>query len=230
MKTPKVAVTMTFAVATSAVALMLAAPAGAASSKTLYGDPTAAAEFWHQQQYDDCALMSSADIIGELTGVHISEQAIIDKAQSTPSVVHPGSIYTKPANTIDPSSGMGANMADIPTLLAQYKVGAAITDKDDAAATGTPSGMAGIERALDGGHKVIVSLNAELIWYQPIEEKDKNGKPESDHAVVVTGVDTANNIVHLNDSGTSDGRDEQVPLKLFVESWDISNELMVVTT
>lgn len=229
MRTAHVAKTTAFAVATSAVALMLASPASAGSSKTLYGDPTAAAKFWSQQQYDDCALMASADIIGELTGVRISEQAIIDKAQSTPSVVHPGSIYTKPAHTTDPNSGMGANMADIPALLAQYKVGAAITDKDDAA-SGTSSGMAGIERALGGGHKVIVSLNAELIWHQPVEQRDKNGKPASDHAVVVTGVDTADNIVHLNDSGTSEGRDEQVPIKLFVESWDTSNELMVVTT
>lgn len=150
-------------------------------------------------------------------------------AQSTPSVVHPGSIYTKPADITDPSSGMGANMADLPTLLAQYQVGAVITDKDDAAESGTPSGMAGIERALGGGHKVIVSLNADLIWQQPVDQKDKNGKPESDHAVVVTGVDTAHNIVHLNDSGTPDGRDEQVPIMLFVEAWDTSNELMVVT-
>lgn len=230
MKTRDVVKTITFAVAISAVALMLAAPAGAASSKTRYGDPVAAAEFWSPQQYDDCALMASADVIGELTGVRISEEAVIVKAQSTPSVVHPGSIYTKPANTADPNSGIGANMADIPTLLAQYHVGATITDKDDAAESGASSGMAGIERALDGGHKVIVSLNAALIWHQPVEDKDKNGKAESDHAVVVTGVDTANNIVHLNDSGTPDGRDEQVPVQFFVESWDTSNELMVVTT
>jgi hypothetical protein len=229
MKTAEIAKTMTFAMAAGAVALMLVAPVSAASSKTLYGDPIAAAEYWRQQQYDDCVLMSTADVIGELTGVQVSEQAIIDKAQWTPSVVHPGSIYTKPADTTDPNSGMGANMADIPTLLAQYKVRAAITDKDDAAESGTPSGMAGIERALGGGHKVIVSLNAELIWHQPVEEKDKNGKPESDHSVVVTGVDTANEIVHLNDSGTPDGRDEQVPIKIFVEAWDASNELMVIT-
>lgn len=46
---------------------------------------------------------------------------------------------------------------------------------------------------------------------------------------VVTGVDATHGIVHLNDSGTSDGRDEQIPLQLFVQSWETSNELMVVT-
>lgn len=99
-----------------------------------------------------------------------------------------------------------------------------------AAQTGTPSGMVGLERALTSGHKVIVSLNAELIWHQPVKQKDKNGRPESNHAVVVTGVDTVAGMVHLNDSGTAEGRNEQIPVQLFVESWDTSNESMVVTT
>ena len=77
---------------------------------------------------------------------------------------------------------------------------------------------------------MIVSVNGELIWHQPVETKDDNGNPGSDHAVVVTGVDTANNVVHLNDSGTPNGRDEQIPMALFVQAWDASNELMVVTT
>jgi hypothetical protein len=48
--------------------------------------------------------------------------------------------------------------------------------------------------------------------------------------VVVTGVDTRNNVVHLNDSGSSTGRDEQIPLALFVQAWDASHHLMAVTT
>lgn len=111
-----------------------------------------------------------------------------------------------------------------------FAVAAVASDKDDAAQTGTPSGMVGLERDLASGHKVIVSLNAELIWHQPGKQKDKNGRPESNHAVVVTGVDTVAGMVHLNDSGTAEGRNEQIPVQLFVESWDTSNESMVVTT
>jgi hypothetical protein len=230
MTTANIAKTLTLAVAAGAVALGVATPAGAAASQLTYGDPTAAAQFWRQQQYDDCVLMSSADVIGEITGVAPSEHDIIAKAQSTPSIAHPGPIYTKPAATSNPESGMGANTVDIPELLAQYKIGAVLSDKDDAAQTGTPAGMAALERALGSGHKVIVSLNAELIWHQPVEDKGKDGRPESNHAVVVTGVDTVAGSVHLNDSGTPEGRNEQIPIKLFVESWDTSNELMVVTT
>lgn len=123
-------------------------------------------------------------------------------AQSTPSVVHPGSIYTKPADAEHPNSGMGTSVADIPTLLAHYGVDAVITDEDHATATGVATGMAALEQYLGSGHAVIVSINAEMIWGQPVEETDSAGNPRSDHAVVVTGVDTENGIVHLNDSGT----------------------------
>ena len=44
------------------------------------------------------------------------------------------------------------------------------------------------------------------------------------------GIDTATNLVHLNDSGTKDGKDEQVPLKLFLQAWATSDERVVVTT
>lgn len=48
--------------------------------------------------------------------------------------------------------------------------------------------------------------------------------------MVVTGVDTAAGIVHLNDSGSEDGRDEQVSIKVFMRSWNSSDEQMTVTT
>jgi hypothetical protein len=223
-----IAKTATFAVVAGAVALGLAAPAEAAAGSSMYGDPAAAAKYWRYQKYDDCVLMSSADVIGQVTGKEPSERAIIKVAQSTPSVVHPGSIYTTPANTKNPNSGMGTSFADVPTLLKLYKIDALITNKEHAAKDGIPGGIEGIEEALADGHKVIVSVNAELIWHQPVETKDDNGNPRGDHAVVVTGVDTANQMVHLNDSGTKDGRDEQIPMALFLKAWGASKELMVV--
>lgn len=232
MTTSKIATafkTATFALAAGAVALGFASPADAAAG-TMYGDPAAAAKYWRQQTYDDCVLMSAADVIGQVTGREPSERAIIKVAQSTPSVVHPGSIYTKPADAEHPNSGMGTSVADIPTLLAHYGVDAVITDEDHATATGVATGMAALEQYLGSGHAVIVSINAEMIWGQPVEETDSAGNPRSDHAVVVTGVDTENGIVHLNDSGTPTGRDEQIPMETFVEAWATSHDFMAVTT
>ena len=228
-KIATIARTATFAAVAGALALGLASGADAATG-TMYGDPAAAAKWWHHQQYDDCVLMSSADVVGQMTGKEPSERAIIKVAQETPSTAHPGSIYVKPADKKNPNSGMGTSLMDVPQLLAQYGVDAKWTDADDAARSGIPTGMEELEQFLGSGHKVIVSLNAEMIWHQPIESKDRNGNPQPDHAVVVTGVDTANGIVHLNDSGNPKGRDEQIPIALFVKAWATSHNFMVVTT
>jgi hypothetical protein len=228
MNAKTIALGLGAAVVAIAVGLGVAVPANAAS-ELMYGDPVAAGQYWHEQQYDDCVLMSSADVIGQITGESPSEEAIIEKAHATPSVVHGGPIYTKPADPDNPASGGGANTEDVPALLARYRIAAVAIDRDDPAASGIRPGMAGLKQALGGGHKVIVSVNAELIWHEPVEAKDKSGNPESDHAVVVTGVDAAHGIVHLNDSGIAEGRDEQVPLELFVKAWDASDDLMVVT-
>jgi hypothetical protein len=208
------------AVVAAGVVLGLAGPAHATSG-TMYGDPVAAAKYWrYQQYYDDCVLMSTADVVGEVTGAEPSEEAVIDMAQSTPSSQGPGPIYTRPANPNDSNSGEGTWFRDIPTLLARYNVGAVIRNGD----------IEAIQHALGTGHKVVVSVNAELIWGKPVEDRDKNGNPMHNHSVVVTGVDTANEVVHVNDSGSRHGADEQVPLGIFIQAWDASDQLMVVTT
>lgn len=201
----------------------------AASSNATYGDPVAAGKYWSHQHYDDCAIMSSADAIGQVTGKTPAEEAIIKIAETTPSATHAGSIYIKPADTSHPNSGNGTMLEDLPTLLKQYKVDSVISDKDAATKTGIKAGMEGIEQALSGHHAVIVALNAEMIWHQTVTNKYTNGDPRADHAVVVTGVDLANNIVHLNDSGIADGKDEKVALDLFLKAWDTGNEELVVT-
>ena len=232
MKTVKIAniaKAATLAVTAGAIALGVAGTAGAASGAT-YGDPDAAAKWWRYQKYDDCLLMAAADVVGQVTGKEPSEEAIIKKAQSTPSTLHPGSIYIKPSDAKHPNSGQGTMFADLPTLMAEYKVSAAVTDRQHAAAAGIPAGISGIEQELGTGHKVIVSVNGEMIWNIPVETKDEFGNPQGDHAVVVTGVDTGYGIVHLNDSGDPKGRDEQIPMALFLKAWDTSDQLIVVTT
>lgn len=232
-----VARTAVVAVLTGAAALGLAVgtahagpgnPGPSSSGGILYGDPTAAAPFWRYQQYDDdCVEMAAADVVGELTGKQPSEQEIVKLAQSTPSSVHPGPIYTKPKKH---KSGEGTSFDDEPTLLAHYGIRAVSTDKGSAATTHVPTGMVALQRDLAKGRKVIAGVNAEIIWDEPVEDKDSNGEPLSNHAVVVTGVDTAAGIVHLNDSGSDQGRDEQVPIDVFMRSWDSGDDQMTVTS
>ena len=76
---------------------------------------------------------------------------------------------------------------------------------------------------------MIAGVNSELIWREPVEDKTPDGQPEANHAVVVTGVATADGVVHLNDSGSEDGGNEQVPIDVFARSWATSDDEMTVT-
>lgn len=203
---------------------------GTAGASRMYGDPAAAAPYWGRQSMDDCALMAAADVIGQLTGRLVSEQEIVAAAQGLPSQAHAGTVYLLPANLSDPiRTGHGTDPHDIPVLLAHYGINAVLTSQDDADTTGLATGMEALERYLAGGHKAIVGLNAELIWGWPVQTRDDNGNPTVDHAVVVTGVDTVNGKVHLNDSGSGVGKDETVPVEVFAQSWATSGDRLIVT-
>lgn len=181
-----------------------------AAAPAMYGDPAAAAPYWRMQTFDDCALMAAANVVAQLTGRELAEQHVIALAQRLPSQTRRGPIYT---------SGYGTDPSDLPLLLARYGVNAVYTSGYD---------MEALKRYLAAGSKVIVGVNAELIWGIPLENRDQAGNPTADHAVVVTAVDTATGKVHLNDSGNPQGRDETVPLELFARSWASGRDQMVV--
>jgi Peptidase_C39 like family len=199
------------------VSAALAGSAHATPGK-LYGDPQAAAPFWRYQEFDDdCVEQAVADVVGQLTGDEPTERAVVRLAQNTPSPSHSGPIYVKPGKR---HHGEGTSFDDGPALLAHYGVHAASVYNIS---------METLEQDLANGRKVIAGVNAETLWGEPAEDKDDNGQPLSNHAVVVTGVDTATGMVHLNDSGSENGRDEQVTIKTFTRSWASSDEQMTVT-
>jgi hypothetical protein len=204
-------------------------PPEGGSTGTLYGDPTTAARFWLRQQYDDdCVPMAVADVVGELTGNQPSEQAIVALAESTPSTVRNGPIYTRPAKR-KVGDGFGTSFADEPALLAHYGIHAVNSHQKDGPKGDAPTGMDVLEQALAKGRRAIVGVNAELIWRKPVKDKTADGRPAANHAVVVTGIDARAGIVHLNDTGSAKGRDEQVPIEIFVRSWASSGNQATVT-
>jgi hypothetical protein len=215
---------------TAAALLIGAAALGLSPSATaavaqggFFGDPDTASQYWSEQTYDDCAIMSSAHVIGIVTGSMPDEEDIIDVAASMPSAQHPGSIYIRPADPDSESPDIGGTDAqDLPVLLAQYGVTAAYTDDDVAADGGLPTGMDALEQYLGDGRSVIAMVNANPIWDLP---DDGAGA----HALVVTGVDADRGIVHLNDSGIDGGADEQVPIAIFQSAWKDMDLEMVVT-
>jgi uncharacterized protein YvpB len=125
----------------------------------------------------------------------------------TKSEAHRGNIYL-----FD-----GTSPEDLVVRLQKYGIQSDLT---------TANTLGALEQDLAGGHKVIAAVNAETIWNYP---PGKGHRTDADHAVVVTGVDTRTNIVHLNDSGTPNGRDEQIPMATFTHAWATSNDLLIVT-
>lgn len=171
----------------------------------MHGDPAAAAPYWRYQQQDhDCGEMAVADVVGQVTGHEPTEDEITGAAANIPSVSHPGPIYRPSGNTKN---------SDLPVLLAHYGVHAAAGHTD----------IQALERNLDQGRKVIVGLNDKTLWNEPGNRTNEN------HFVVVIGIDTRANVVHLNDSGIAAGRDEQVSVATFEAAWRTSDNFAVIT-
>lgn len=183
-----------------------AAPHAPSSHETgMHGDPAAAARYWRWQQQDyDCAEMAVADVVGQLTGRLPSEDEVTSAAEKIPSVAHPGPIY-KPA-------GKTRNQ-DVPALLAHYGIASDVVHPTVDALT----------QDLDRGRKIIVGINDKTLWNKPGDRSVEN------HFVVVTGIDTKANMVHVNDSGITAGRDEQVSVATFQAAWRASDNFAVVT-
>ncbi len=187
----------------------------------LSGDPGAAAPYWGKQQYDDCALMAVADVVGQLTGNKPTEEQIVGFATSTPSSQHAGPVYSLPPDMNNPDSGDGTYAKDLPILLGHYGIFSVYTNDYVAAEGGPPTGLPALDQDLADGRKVIVSLNGETIWDKPGDRTIHN------HALVVTGIDSAANIVHLNDSAAA-GPDSQVTIDTFESAWKTSDHGMVI--
>jgi hypothetical protein len=190
-----------------AVAVGLAAAAQADPNGQMYGDPAAAAPYWRYQHQEDCGLMAVADVVGQVTGHEPTQVGIELRGVFTKSETHRGDIYL-----FD-----GTSPGDMVVLLSKYGIQSDLT---------TGNTMEGLEQDLAGGHKVIAGLNAETIWDYP---PGQGQRTDADHAVVVTGVDTRDDVVHLNDSGTPDGRDEQIPMATFTQAWATGDDLLIVT-
>jgi hypothetical protein len=195
------------AAATLFVAAAVALAGVAHADGQMYGDPEAAAPYWRYQHQQDCGLMAVADVIGQLTGREPSQIGMELRGIFTRSESHRGDVYH-----FD-----GTSPQDLVLLLQKHGIQSDLT---------TGNSMGTLEQDLAGGHKVIAALNAETIWNYPAGSGDRT---RPDHAVVVTGVDTGANIVHLNDSGTPSGRNEQIPMATFSQAWATSDDLLIVT-
>ncbi|WP_231996234.1 C39 family peptidase [Mycobacterium scrofulaceum] len=185
----------------------------------MYGDPDAAAEFWQQQSYEDnCGLASVADVVGEVTGHSPTEQQIIKLAQNTPSSIRNGPIYAPAGDPAHDGPNGGIDMADTVVLLDHYGIKSHMTyDKHP-----EEVGLSSLEQYLSANRKIIAWVNSGTI----LNSNDQ--RTSADHLLVVTGIDTNKDVVHLNDP-YADHANTKVSIATFMTAWKIGQESIVVT-
>ena len=86
-----------------------------------------------------------------------------------------------------------------------------------------------IRECLENGGKVIVSVDADEIWFADDDSIFTPGEA-TNHAVEVIGIDYSDPdepMVILNDSGTDNGCVSMVPLDVFVDAWEDGNCHMI---
>ena len=192
----------------------------AAAGPGVFGDPAAVAKYWRAQSLEDnCGLMSVADIVGEITGQQPTEEQILTLGEKTPSTVNPGTQIYAPRNDPSHTNGNGGvSMGDLVVLFDHYGIKSTMSDDDHPDQTGIPA----VQGYLGAGRKVIAYVNSAVVW------NTSDQRTKADHFLVVTGVDTNKDIVHLNDPG-ADHADEQVPTATFVTAWQTSGDSIVFT-
>ncbi|WP_077078569.1 C39 family peptidase [Mycobacterium numidiamassiliense] len=185
----------------------------------IYGDPAAAAKYWVQQSLEDtCGLASVADVVGEVTGHTPTEGQIIKVAQNTPSSIRNGPIYLPTGDPGHETEKGGIDMADTVVLLDHYGIKSHMTyDKHP-----EEVGLSKLEEYLGADRKVIAWVNSGTI----LGSNDQ--RTSADHLLVVTGIDTNKEIVHLNDP-YADYADTKVSIGTFMTAWKIGQESITVT-
>lgn len=91
------------------------------------------------------------------------------------------------------------------------------------------NGISDIDDCLGAGGKVIVSIDADEIWYGEEDDLFTPGDG-ANHAVEVIGIDRSDPeevMVILNDSGNPNGCGEMIPLDTFLDAWEDGGYQMI---
>ena len=177
---------------------------------TLAGDPAGDARWWNHQAADDtCAVVAQQGILESLLHHDVSQDEIVRVAEEH-GWYHPGE---------------GTLPADMGNVLEAYGI---------PVERGYEYSIGDLYNALLDGHRVMVGLDANEIWFPqvgpdglPVDQFGTNG-----HAVWVTGITTddhGNLCVVVNDSGKPDGCHNLVPVDDFLNAWDDYENFAVIT-
>ena len=181
-------------------------PSTVSDPDMVLGVPDVSMEYWEYQGEDGpCALYAQMFVIEELTGEDIDIDDFINEA----------------ADNGWYEEGEGTAFLNMNQMLDYYDI-----DNE----MGFNKSMDDIMECLNDGGKVIVSVDADQIWFG--EDSDIfSPMSGANHAVEVIGIDNSdpdNPMVILNDSGHPNGQGEMVPLEVFENAWNEGDRQMIV--
>lgn len=163
-----------------------------------------------QERPDTCNIHSQQQVMA-MFGINVTETDLVNEA-----IVHGeyAPLGYKGTNTVFHSG----NLLERHGIDVHRRINATIDD---------------LISELSQGHKIIVSVDADEIWAE--DEKSLSAEyikdvisPESNHAVVVVGVDTVTGDVDIVDPG--DGNLKRISHDVFVNAWEDSHFFMMSTT
>ncbi|MGW0162845.1 hypothetical protein ACWDUN_26330 [Mycobacterium sp. NPDC003323] len=209
----------------------LIAPEPPAPGDVEFGDYTANKPYFiFQGDAQSCAIMASAGIIGQLTGVMPTQQQILEQAWNTPSDVISGEAIFEGDGDV-PGKHWGTYTTDVLKLLNLNGVDADVTtflksQRQFAVET--------LNASLADKQGVIVSVNASVLlkahentFFHPERYRPPSHTLNSNHMVIVLSVNTTKNVVYINDSAWENGQGLPVPLDKFLDAWQTGGHTMV---
>ncbi|WP_442012560.1 hypothetical protein [Mycobacterium sp. 2YAF39] len=182
------------------------------------GDPTTNQQYFRAQSSQNCVLMATAMVIGQLTGNLPTEDAIVAEAVATDSVANPGQKMYQGLQSQD-----GVDIKDAVKLMENHGITATLTSYDKAEGA---FALRAVAFALEANKAVSVGLHGGTIWADFESNPLPDGVSASDHQVMVTGIDWDTRHVYLNDSGFGEddngvnrGKNMKVSLDAFMKAW-----------
>ncbi len=171
----------------------------------LFGDPGQAMKEWEfQGNTMRCALYSQMFVIEEFTDHEVDMDQIAREFASRGWFIE----------------DVGTPLQYTDKLLEYYDI------KHEVDYNGS---MEQIQECLEEGGRVIVALDAEELWYRENDDVYLPGDG-ANHAVEVIGIDLNDEgdpVVILNDSGDPRGQGIEIPLSVFMDAWEDSNNYMI---
>ena len=175
-----------------------------AETEGVYGNSYAWHDDWFYQQVDGfCGPTSVAIIANEFYGSYTFDPEFL--------------AYQAEALGLTPDISLGMPPESIELLLEAQGIPAELVN----------SNMTELAQCLSGGHGVIAMVDGGEIWGEDVEEYFEDWT--SDHALVVTEIDTSKGTVTLADPGHPNGNGLQVSIEQFEDAWADSDYEMVVT-